>query len=56
MGGGLALAVLTAFLAGRVRFLANAAAWFADRVTVFLFLFIPASLISIVVVLVRNLF
>ena len=53
---GLGLTVLAAFVAARVRFLVRAAAWLSDLVSVFLFLFLPISLISFVVVLYRNLF
>jgi hypothetical protein len=52
----LALAVPVASLGGRIRCLRAAALWLADRLTVFLFLLVPASLISIVVVILRNTF
>lgn len=52
----LGLTVLVAFAAGRARFLVRAAAWFSDLVSIFLFLFVPVSLISFAVVLFRNLF
>ena len=52
----LGLAALAAFLGGRIRFLRAAAFALADRMTIFLFLFIPASLISVAVVIVRNIF
>ena len=45
----LGLAALAAFLGGRIRFLRAAASALADRMTIFLFLFIPASLISLAV-------
>jgi hypothetical protein len=49
----LAVAVLT-FLAGRVRFMARLAEWISDRLTVFLYILIPVSIVSILVVFVRN--
>jgi hypothetical protein len=52
----LAITIVTALVAARVRFLVRAAAWFSDLVSVFLFLFIPVSLVSSLVVLYRNLF
>jgi hypothetical protein len=53
---GLGLTVLAAFLAGRNRFLVRTAAWLADQLTVFVYLFVPASLVSLLVVLYRNIF
>ncbi len=50
----LPLAVLVAFLGGRISFLQKAALWFSDRVIIFVYLLVPASIISIVVVIVRN--
>ncbi|MBV6396543.1 MAG: hypothetical protein HFACDABA_02141 [Anaerolineales bacterium] len=52
----LGLTVLVTFAAGRARFLIQSAAWFSDLVSIFLFLFVPVSLISFGVVLLRNLF
>ena len=51
----LGLAVIMAFLGGRIRILSSAAAWLADRLMVFLYIFVPASLVSMVIVLIRNL-
>jgi hypothetical protein len=51
----LVIAVLT-FLSGRVRFLALLAEWISDRLTVFLYILIPVSILSILVVLFRNFF
>ena len=50
----LPLAVLVAYLGGRISFLQKAALWFSDRVIIFVYLLVPASIISIVVVIVRN--
>jgi len=50
----LPLAILAAFLGGRISFLQKAALWFSDRVIIFVYLLVPASMISIVVVIVRN--
>lgn len=49
----LVIAVFT-FLSGRVRFMARAAEWISDRLTVFLYILIPVSVLSILVVFVRN--
>lgn len=54
MGITLGLSVLAAFLGGRIVFLKKAALWFADRVVVLLFLFVPASALSLVALIVRN--
>ena len=53
---GLAVAILMTFLSTHIRGMVRAAAWISDRVTVFLFLLIPISLVSLVVVIYRNLF
>ncbi len=53
---GLVLTLLLTFLSARLRGVVRAAAWISDRVTVFLFLLIPISLVSLVVVIYRNLF
>ena len=53
---GLAVTLLLTFLSARLRGVVRAAAWISDRVTVFLFLLIPISLVSLVVVIYRNLF
>ena len=50
----LLLAAPVSYLGGRILFLRKIALWISDRVVVFLFLLIPASLISLVVVVVRN--
>jgi hypothetical protein len=50
----LALAALAAFLSTRLRFMRAPVAWLADRTLIFLFLFIPASLLGAIVMLVRN--
>jgi hypothetical protein len=53
---GIVLTVLAAVVAGRVCFLVRAAEWLSDQLTVFLFLLLPLSLISLLVVLYRNIF
>jgi hypothetical protein len=52
----LALTLLLAFLAARLRFVVRAVAWISDRLIVFLFLLLPISLVSVIVVIYRNLF
>ena len=52
----LGLTLLLTFLAPRLRFVVRAAAWISDRLIVFLFLLIPLSLVSVIVVIYRNLF
>ncbi len=52
----LIVALLAAFFAANVRVMHRAALWIADRTIVFLFLFIPASLVGAVVVATRNIF
>jgi hypothetical protein len=44
------------FLSARVRFMARSAVWISDRFMVFLFILIPLSLLSILVVVFRNTF
>ena len=51
----LALTLLLTFLAPRLNFIVRLAAWISDRVTVFVYLFLPISLISLLVVIYRNL-
>jgi hypothetical protein len=53
---GLLLAVLFAWLCGRVRLLGAAVAWLADRMIVFLFLLMPLSAVGVIVVILRNIF
>jgi hypothetical protein len=52
----LALTLLLTFLAPRLNFLVRLAAWTSDRVTVFVYLFLPLSALSLLVVIYRNLF
>jgi hypothetical protein len=52
----LALTLLLTFLAPRLNFIVRLAAWTSDRVTVFVYLFLPISALSLIVVLYRNLF
>lgn len=49
----LAGAVLLAFLVGRIPFLRRAVELFADRATIFLYFFLPISLLSVLVVVFR---
>jgi len=50
------VAILAAFFSTRVRIMRAAALWFADRAVNFLFVLVPASLIGMIVVAVRNIF
>ena len=50
----LILVIVFYFLSMRVRPLKNVGIWIADRTLIFLFIFLPASLIGLLVVLVRN--
>jgi len=52
----LVLVVFLAFLSARVRFMARAAVWISDRLLVFLFILVPLSILSILVVVARNTF
>ena len=53
---GLAISVLLTALSTRVRFMARAAEWLSDQLTVFLYIFVPLSVLAILVVFVRNAF
>ncbi len=53
---GLAVTLLFSFLAPRLRVVVRAAAWLSDRLIVFLFLLLPISLVSLLVVIYRNIF
>jgi len=53
---GLVVTILFTFLSAHVRIVVRAAAWISDRMIVFLFLFAPISLVSLLVVVYRNLF
>ena len=52
----LALTLLLTFLAPRIPFIIRLAAWVSDRVTILVYLFVPISAVSLLVVLYRNLF
>ena len=54
-GGLLSLAVLAAYISPRIHFARSLALWLSDRLIIFLFIFIPTSVISLLVVIVRNL-
>jgi hypothetical protein len=47
---------LLIFFSGRFRFMALVAEWISDRLTVFLYILIPVSIVSILVVFIRNAF
>ena len=51
----LALTVLLPFLSTKLAFMRAFALWLSDRLQVFLYIFIPLTVISLVVVLIRNL-
>lgn len=53
---GLVVTLLFTYFSTRVRIVVRAAAWISDRMIVFLFLFVPVSLVSLLVVIYRNLF
>jgi hypothetical protein len=53
---GLVVAILMAFLSTHIRGMVRVTAWVSDQVTVFLFLLIPISLVSLLVVIYRNIF
>ena len=53
---GLAISAFLAVLSTRVRFMARAAEWLSDRLTVFLYILVPLSVLAILVVFVRNAF
>jgi hypothetical protein len=42
--------------AARFRFMARVAEWLSDRLIVFLYILIPVSMLSIIVVFIRNIF
>src|SRR5215212_5284982 len=52
----LVVIILLTFVSVKVRFMVRAAEWLSDRLTIFLYILIPLSVISIVVVIVRNTF
>ena len=47
--------LLAAWISPRIKFMRSVAEWVSDRFQVFLFLLIPLSLLSLVVVIIRNL-
>jgi hypothetical protein len=53
---GLVITLLFTFLSTHFQTIIRAAAWISDRTIVFLFLFVPISLVSLLVVIYRNLF
>jgi hypothetical protein len=55
LAGSTLLGFLAAFLSMRLRFARSFALWISDRFIVFLFILIPVSMVSILVVLIRNL-
>ena len=50
----LGIAALAGFASTRIRVMRTAALWFADRAIIFLFIFLPASLIGLIVMVFRN--
>jgi hypothetical protein len=52
----LVVIVILTVLSTRVRMMARAAAWVSDRLIIFLYVLIPLSILSMLVVLVRNVF
>jgi hypothetical protein len=48
--------LVLAYLAGKVKFLVKALDFFAEQATIFLYITLPISLVSLVVVIVRSLF
>lgn len=50
----LTLAALAGLILPRVRLLRDFATWFADRTLIFLWIFVPASLVATIVLFVRN--
>lgn len=50
----LALTLILTFLAPRLQFIVRFAAWISDRVTVFVYIFLPISALSLLVVIYRN--
>jgi hypothetical protein len=52
----LVLIGLVVYLLGRVQFIRNAIEFFADRAIIFLYISIPVSFLSLVIVLIRNVF
>ena len=45
---------LLTFLSTKIRFMTRAAAWFSDRLIIFLYLLVPLSILSILIVVLRN--
>lgn len=54
MGVTLLLAIFLAYLGSRVRVIGSGILWFTDRLIVFLFLLIPIGVLSLIVILIRN--
>ncbi|SRR6266511_1891178 len=52
----LIIIILLTFLSTKIRFMTVVADWISDRLIIFLYLLIPLSILSILVVLVRNTF
>lgn len=50
----LLVAVLVAVFAPRSAFVSRAAVWFSDSMIIFLYIFMPVTILSLLVVLVRN--
>jgi len=56
LGVTIMIAVFLSYLAIRVRFLRRAILWVADRLIIFLYVFVPLSVISLSMVILRNIF
>ena len=48
------LIIALTWISSKVRFMSQAAVWISDRLTVFLFILIPISILSVLVVIARN--
>lgn len=51
---GLLIIIVLTLSASKIQFMTRAALWISDRLTVFLFILIPISILSLVVVIARN--
>ncbi|MEW5940980.1 MAG: hypothetical protein AB1750_15035, partial [Chloroflexota bacterium] len=52
----LLLAALLAFLSSKLAFMRAFALWLSDQLQIFLFLLVPLTVVSLVAVVIRNLF
>lgn len=56
MVGTILISILMAYLSSRISSLASGALWVGERLTVFVFLYIPLAVISLLAVVIRNIF